>query len=382
MTWKCSIIFGEFQGVLSKRQCFGIFQFLLFSYFSLRMSLISKQKKLYSVGGAAKFITETSHSEETPKVPIKTEVQDDYEEDIFIDCTTFMGSSDLKIEESIVTPMNAAVTRKMRKQPEVNNDEHHKLLEEFRAVLHKRKDKSVECPRCFKLLHRDSIKEHINVVHFKQNKFQCEEIGCDYTASRFARLMMHKKSIHKSAIDPKYEKTKPKRQCNVCGAMVKNWRRHVMKVHLAIKNFFCDICSHGTFFKSDMEIHMRIHARKEPKQPQKFFCEMCGLEFEKRFHLNAHVKAKHTAKERIHNCTICEKCKHYCGNNIFIKINPISFAAFFSTENLKKHIESHGAKGNFLSNLLLRQIAVAIIQSYVFAVLSTLYSRYALRVLR
>lgn len=271
------------------------------------MSLIGKQKKLYSVGSAAKFVTETFLPEETQKVSIKTEVEDSYEEDIFIDCTTFMGGSDLKIEDNFGSL--STTTRKLRKQPEVNNEEHHKLLEEFRAVLHKRKDKSVECPRCFKILHRDSIKEHINVVHFKQNKFQCEEIDCGYTASRYARLMMHMKSIHKAAIDPKYEKTKPKKQCNVCGAMVKNWRRHVMKVHLAIKNFFCDLCGHGSFFKSDMEIHMKVHVRKEPKEPQKFFCEMCGLDFEKRFHLNAHVKAKHTAKERIHNCTICEKCK-------------------------------------------------------------------------
>jgi hypothetical protein len=276
---------------------------------NFRLSLIAKQRKLYNFGSSSKFISEELDHEEAPKVvTIKTEVEDSYEvDDIFIDCTTFMNSSDLKVEES-----EANVTlprRRQRKQPEVNDEEHQKLLEEFKAVLHKRKDKNVECPRCFKVLHRDSIKEHINVVHFKQNKFQCEQKDCGYTASRYARLMMHMKAIHQFSIDPKYEKVKPKRQCNVCGAMVKNWRRHVMKVHLAIKNFFCDCCGHGTFFKSDMEIHIKSHAKKEPKEAQKFFCEMCGLEFEKRFHLNAHVKAKHTAKERIHQCNICEKCE-------------------------------------------------------------------------
>ena len=58
-----------------------------------------------------------------------------------------------------------------------------------------------------------------------------------------------------------------------------------------------------------MEQHMRIHVRKEPKEPQKYFCDVCGLEFEKRFHLNAHFRAKHMNKERNHQCSICEKCK-------------------------------------------------------------------------
>jgi KRAB domain-containing zinc finger protein len=159
------------------------------------------------------------------------------------------------------------------------------------------------------MLHRDSIKEHINVVHFKQNKFQCDQPGCDYMASRHGRLMMHMKAIHKCDIDEKYESSKPKRQCTICGSLVKNWRRHVMKVHMNIKNFFCDSCNYGAFFKYDMEQHMKTHMMKQPKEPQKFFCEMCGLEFEKRFHLNAHFKAKHTVKERIHQCNICEKCK-------------------------------------------------------------------------
>ena len=316
---------------------------------NFRQSLIIKQKKLYS----QQLRSEKVITDEDPKVTIKTELDDsNYEENIFIDCTTFISSSDLKIEETAETSISQTTTRKLRKQPEVNNEEHQKLLEEFRLVLHNRKDKNVSCPRCFKLLHRDSIKEHINVVHFKQNKFQCEEKGCDYTASRYARLMMHMKAIHKSTIDPKYEKVKPKRQCNVCGTMVKNWRRHAMKVHLGIKNFYCDGCGHGTFFKSDMEIHMKSHLRKEPKEPQKFFCEMCGLIFEKRFHLSkyeryfsletqrrnhsfldAHVKAKHTAKERIHQCTICEKCMKFLSHFPVVRRKK-SFNEFFNEQSV------------------------------------------------
>lgn len=42
---------------------------------------------------------------------------------------------------------------------------------------------------------------------------------------------------------------KPKKEC---GTIVKDWRRHMSKVHLNIKNFFCDMCSYGAFFKYDL----------------------------------------------------------------------------------------------------------------------------------
>lgn len=166
---------------------------------------------------------------------------------------------------------------------------------------------SIECPRCFKLLHRHSLREHVNVVHYNQTKFQCDH--CDFKTSRRGGLMIHLKGVHKCEIDPKYSKVQPKRQCNYCGTMIRNWRRHIMKVHMNIKNVFCDNCSYSAFFKYDIEQHMRVHVKKEPKESQKYFCDVCGLEFEKRFHLNAHLKSKHMTKERNHQCTICEKCK-------------------------------------------------------------------------
>ncbi|CRK93016.1 CLUMA_CG006469, isoform A [Clunio marinus] len=290
-----------------------------------RFSLVEKQNKLYRAGEKCGYLISYPELTTSPKITIKAEIEDELNnEDIFIDCPTFIGNNELKVEN--FDYYDDKKIHKKRKEIEVNNEEHQKLLEEFKIELKKNKDKNVQCPRCFKFLHRDSIKEHINVVHFKQNKFQCEHEDCGYSASRFGRVMMHMKAVHKYEIDSKYEQTKqPKKQCNVCGSLVRNWRRHVMKVHMNIKNFFCDSCPYGAFFKYDLEQHMRVHIQKQPKEPQKYFCEMCGLDFEKRFHLNAHVKAKHTKRERIHQCSICEK-------------------AFFSAENLKKHVESHGAK--------------------------------------
>lgn len=64
--------------------------------------------------------------------------------------------------------------------------------------------------------------------------------------------MMHKKACHNCDIDPKFALVKPRRQCSICGSMVKNYKRHVMKVHMNIKNYHCDSCSYGAFFKYDL----------------------------------------------------------------------------------------------------------------------------------
>lgn len=128
-------------------------------------------------------------------------------------------------------------------------------------------------------MHRDSMREHINVVHFKLNRYSCDI--CNYSASRGSRLNYHKKVNHGVALDAKYAiKSAPTKQCYICGSFIKNWRRHVMKVHLNIRNFFCDMCGIGTFFKSDMSRHViQVHIKKEQKQREKFYCESCGLEF-------------------------------------------------------------------------------------------------------
>lgn len=105
------------------------------------MSLIEKQKKLYNVKHKSDAYAGDS---EPSKVLIKTEIEEDEAaaagEDIFIDCATFIGSSDLKIESA--EPAEARVKAiKRRKEAEVNNEEHQKLLDEFRIVLKKRKEK-------------------------------------------------------------------------------------------------------------------------------------------------------------------------------------------------------------------------------------------------
>lgn len=115
--------------------------------------------------------------------------------------------------------------------------------------------------------------------------------------------------------------------CTICETETSSLKRHVNKMHMEVKNFFCDSCDFSSFFKQDLQNHMKSHLtkRKYFKESNEFYCENCGLKFNKKFHLNAHVKAKHTEKVRNHVCGVCGK-------------------GFYSSENLKKHVESHNQK--------------------------------------
>lgn len=218
---------------------------------------------------------------------------------------------------------------------------------------------SIECPRCNKVIHRDSIREHIDVVHFNRNKFQCEL--CDYKASRYGRIMQHKRYVHNQKIDPKFEKSvkskKLERQCSYCGVMIMNWRRHILKIHMNIKNFFCDCCKYSSFFKSDLgesalkslkldpdyfttEKHMKRHIKKpkEPKEPQKFCCDKCGLNFDNRYYMNTHMKSKHS--ERIYKCKVCEKSKLHSSSTRSTKFK-MTYTFFYSIFFIPESQEAH-----------------------------------------
>lgn len=84
----------------------------------------------------------SSELDETSKVLIKTEIEEDYSvpEDIFVDCTTLLSSNDLKVE--VTEPLVPRTrTAKKKKESEFNDEEHRKLLDEFKAVLKQRRDK-------------------------------------------------------------------------------------------------------------------------------------------------------------------------------------------------------------------------------------------------
>lgn len=87
------------------------------------------------------------------------------------------------------------------------------------------------------------------------------------------------------------------------------------------------------------ETHLKAHIRK--LNPEKFICDVCGLEFDKRCQIKRHWKAEHTVHERIHKCTQCEKGKktQLCPS----KASSFHSTAFFTLRSLRSHEKYHGA---------------------------------------
>ncbi|KAL7010937.1 hypothetical protein ACKWTF_014017 [Chironomus riparius] len=112
--------------------------------------------------------------------------------------------------------------------------------------------------------------------------------------------------------------------CNFTTNSKKSIKIHMDRVHIGEEKYTCDRCNFKILSKLELEDHMKSHISK---QARTFFCEMCGLKFEKRHLLNRHVKIKHTVKERRYKCS-----NHDCDK------------AFFTISALKKHTESHSEK--------------------------------------
>lgn len=103
--------------------------------------------------------------------------------------------------------------------------------------------------------------------------------------------------------------------------------REKKKVKQKPKNIYlCDFCEFSSSAKKILEPHLRSHFRRKKysKEHQDYYCEQCGMKFEKKFHLNAHLRAKHTEKVRNHICSICEKGKFFLKFSLNLNLNIFS----------------------------------------------------------
>lgn len=215
-------------------------------FFPSRHNLLEKQKKLYEARLQHDF---GDVKKEFDAVKIKTELQDELvPEEVFIDCASFVSNDPEQRSSKKISRTSYKKTTK-RKNPELDDDDQQVLFEEIKALLKSTKGMRIQCPKCLKSLHRHSLKEHFFSVHLRQSKFKCDI--CSQEFPRHNRLLLHLKNQHEMEVDAKIT-IKPKTQCTQCGSMVRNQRRHILKVHLHIKNFFCDSCSYGAFFKYDL----------------------------------------------------------------------------------------------------------------------------------
>ncbi|KAG5678584.1 hypothetical protein PVAND_008246 [Polypedilum vanderplanki] len=162
-----------------------------------------------------------------------------------------------------------------------------------------------ECPECFDLFDTDIISKHI-AKHVKKLPHACNK--CKFKTDKLNRLVIHCLKIHNSEPPPKKPKSqlKAKKQCSMCGSLVKNLVEHLKITHGQLKRYHCDHCDYKCYFRAKIERHLQRHI---PKQFQTFFkCEQCDFQTNRKDTLKNHYQTMHQAnRERKEICETCQK---------------------------------------------------------------------------
>lgn len=114
----------------------------------------------------------------------------------------------------------------------------------------KRKTKWVcqHCNTCFS--GSRTLRDHITITH-SSNKPQ---IPCPVTSCLKVFLTAKRMKAHLRVHDDD-----AKEMCNECGLLVTstyNLEKHIKRVHLRLRNFFCDLCGYSATFKHSINSHM------------------------------------------------------------------------------------------------------------------------------
>lgn len=137
-----------------------------------------------------------------------------------------------------------------------------------------------ECPECFNLFESAKISKHI-ATHTKS-------------------------SLHHSHCQKARNNDDTKRkQCVICGLLVKNLVEHVKITHSQIKRFYCDICNYSCYFKTKISRHILKHIPKAHREL--FKCSQCAFECSRKDALKAHMLTMHRTRKRDFNCPNCDK---------------------------------------------------------------------------
>ena len=106
---------------------------------------------------------------------------------------------------------------------------------------------------------------------------------------------MEKEALFVSDIT-KQSNVERKFQCTSCDKRCKyqsELKVHVKRIHLKIKDHFCDNCDKSFSSKSDLNDHLSTHFGK------KFPCYMCGVKLSRKINLINHMKSLHVEKLKI-----------------------------------------------------------------------------------
>lgn len=154
----------------------------------------------------------------------------------------------------------------------------------------------------------------INVPHKSKKKkkfernFKCNICGVRHiTEKTLENHMMynHVDQLTKEELIRIKKRNKDERMkiCYICGQVTDQLNKHVKKVHLNIRKFFCDHCSYSSFKRFDMTSHVLKH-RKQPNK--EFMCDTCGTEFIRKTSLRQHWKDFHSNLDPF-VCSFCSQ---------------------------------------------------------------------------
>ncbi|XP_048730439.2 uncharacterized protein LOC125647703 isoform X2 [Ostrea edulis] len=158
-------------------------------------------------------------------------------------------------------------------------------------------EKNVECEFCGKKFHHEEyLKVHVEGVHEKKHKFQCEECGKFLTSK--PGLTSHIKQFHSDE--------KVVYPCSECGKVFnqKGNRKMHMYSHMKEKLFKCDECEKTFKYPEQLKKHKFIHLDGE-----KLKCESCDKMFPKQADLEKHMQTAHSGLMYV--CNVCNsRCAH------------------------------------------------------------------------
>ena len=122
--------------------------------------------------------------------------------------------------------------------------------------------------------------------------FKCQK--CDKIVCSEQNLNLHMKRVHLQIKDYFCE------QCPSSFSTKQELRSHALS-HSEERNFKCNQCDKAFKTKSYLKIHGRIHSGEKP-----YFCEECGKSFSNQSQLISHKKERHSG-EIPFQCDACEK---------------------------------------------------------------------------
>jgi KRAB domain-containing zinc finger protein len=212
----------------------------------------------------------------------------------------------------------------------------------------------VECKICNKMLKTSYLKEHLNIYHRTEKKFQCKICSKKFKSKKL--LYYHQKAHEK------------KFSCNLCKKMFSleiKLKYHKKNVHYNPGSFECEICGKKFNEKSYLKSHQATHKKNHRKKSLK--CQRCDFVTAHKRSIKTHQKRHERQDQKfssMKNPVKCDKClNYYCidkkalSKHIYNVHSPkklfqCDFCAkiFKNKKNLIYHFNIHSCQNKIIKN--------------------------------